>query len=531
MRSIFTFFAAVLLSTAAMAQTYNVTFRVDMNEVGDPYTTPEVNGSWDGWCGGCTQLEDPDGDGVWTITKTLDAGFYEYKFAFDSWAGSETLAPGSSCTITTGGFTNRFVDVTGDVALDTVCYGACTTCSEAVTYDITFYVNMNEVGDPYTTPEVNGNWDGWCGGCTPLEDPDGDGIWSITKSLSPGTYEYKFAYDSWTGSENLAPGTDCTITTGGFTNRIITVDADAALPVVCWGSCSNCGEAVLYDVTFQVNMNEVADPFTTPEVNGTFNGWCGGCAPMSDGDGDGIWEITIPLEAGTYEYKFAYDSWAGQETLTPGDPCTMTTDVFTNRVITISEETVIGAVCWGSCDNCVVATCELPSDVTIDYVGGTGTEATVTWTAVPGATQYGLRYRELGTPEWLKKATTGTGVFLIGLTPGATYQYQMVSRCGEDRAGPGSIATFTTPTRMGQFGSDDWMVYPNPSNGTFQLVSSGLSEQAMLMVMNVAGQQVYETMITNDSQTITLNGLADGLYTLVIVAGESMSATTISILQ
>ena len=53
------------------------------------------------------------------------------------------------------------------------------------------YVNMNEVGDPYTTPEVNGNWDGWCGGCTPLEDPDGDGIWSITKSLSPGTYEYK----------------------------------------------------------------------------------------------------------------------------------------------------------------------------------------------------------------------------------------------------------------------------------------------------------------------------------------------------
>lgn len=84
---------------------------------------------------------------------------------------------------------------------------------------------------------------------------------------------------------------------------------------------------------------------------------------------------------------------------------------------------------------------------------------------------------------------------------------------------------------MGQFGSDDWMVYPNPSNGTFQLVSSGLSEQAMLMVMNVAGQQVYETMITNDSQTITLNGLADGLYTLVIVAGESMSATTISILQ
>ena len=46
--------------------------------------------------------------------------------------------------------------------------------------------------------------------------------------------------------------------------------------------------AQTYNVTFKVNMNEVADPFTTPEVNGSFNGWCGGCAPMSDPDLDGI---------------------------------------------------------------------------------------------------------------------------------------------------------------------------------------------------------------------------------------------------
>ena len=33
------------------------------------------------------------------------------------------------------------------------------------------------------------------------------------------------------------------------------------------------------NVTFQVDMSSV-DPvtFTTPEVNGTFNGWCGNCA-------------------------------------------------------------------------------------------------------------------------------------------------------------------------------------------------------------------------------------------------------------
>ncbi|MBK7442888.1 MAG: hypothetical protein IPI65_15550 [Bacteroidetes bacterium] len=41
-------------------------------------------------------------------------------------------------------------------------------------------------------------------------------------------------------------------------------------------------------------MNEVAAGFTTPEVNGSFNGWCGGCNPLSDPDGDGIWSTTLP---------------------------------------------------------------------------------------------------------------------------------------------------------------------------------------------------------------------------------------------
>ena len=46
------------------------------------------------------------------------------------------------------------------------------------------------------------------------------------------------------------------------------------------------------------------------------NGWCGTQASgrfdqtigaMSDEDGDGIWEIIIPLRPGRYQYKFALD--------------------------------------------------------------------------------------------------------------------------------------------------------------------------------------------------------------------------------
>ena len=46
-----------------------------------------------------------------------------------------------------------------------------------------------------------------------------------------------------------------------------------------------------------------------PEVNGTFNGWCGNCNSMTDANGDGVWETTILLAEGPYEYKFSYSNW------------------------------------------------------------------------------------------------------------------------------------------------------------------------------------------------------------------------------
>jgi hypothetical protein len=110
-------------------------------------------------------------------------------------------------------------------------------------------------------------------------------------------------------------------------------------------------------------MSEVTATYTTPEVNGTFNNWCGGCAPMSDVDGDNVWELTISLPVGSYEYKFAYDSWAGQEELTPGSSCVVTLDGFTNRALTVTETAVLDAVCWASCAICDVSVTEL-SDAT-----------------------------------------------------------------------------------------------------------------------------------------------------------------------
>jgi 1,4-alpha-glucan branching enzyme len=62
-------------------------------------------------------------------------------------------------------------------------------------------------------------------------------------------------------------------------------------------------------------------------VAGEFNNWVGtqdtgridpNIDPMSDADGDGIWEITLPLPPGRYQYKFLVDQVDWQED--PGNP-------------------------------------------------------------------------------------------------------------------------------------------------------------------------------------------------------------------
>ena len=220
--------------------------------------------------------------------------------------------------------------------------------------NVTFKLDMTQQSG-FTTPEVNGTFNGWCGAtCNPMTDANSDGIWEATIALLPGDYEYKFAYDDWVNNgEQLIPGSSCTVTNSGFTNRFLTVGTTAmVLPTVCWNSCSATCGAPLVPVTFKVDMTQQTG-FTIPEVNGSFNGWCGSCNPLTDENLDGIWETTIPLAAGSYEYKFSHDAWAGQEALLQGAPCTVSAFEFTNRTLTVGNAPMnLNPVCYGSCTAC-----------------------------------------------------------------------------------------------------------------------------------------------------------------------------------
>ena len=117
------------------------------------------------------------------------------------------------------------------------------------------------------------------------------------------------------------------------------------------GSC-------VYAATFNVDMNcEPLGSFGYVHLESPLFGWCGGCVPMTDPDGDGIHSVTVDLALGNFEYKYAVDGFAGQEDLVDdmlaGETCAPITDYFSyaNRLDSIIPGFTITDT-YGSCSAC-----------------------------------------------------------------------------------------------------------------------------------------------------------------------------------
>ena len=266
-----------------------------------------------------------------------------------SFSGFDWGFGGVNCT---DGSTNTF---------NSTCpYPICTPPPPPPMINITFTLNTQTIAGNIDSTGMFIAGGGTFGnpGDNPMTDIGG-GIWSITFSKPVGfTSDYTFTNGNsgWGAKENIS-GLPCAVPPYDDRN-LAPVYSDTTIQH-CFGTCDydgTCNSAVsTVNVTFQVDMSQVIDPFVAPELNGTFNGWCGNCDQMSDADGDSIWDVNIQLNAGSIvEYKFSADSWGIQEMLDPTYTCTNGDSVYTNRVLNVpNSDTILGVVCWGSCEPCV----------------------------------------------------------------------------------------------------------------------------------------------------------------------------------
>ena len=221
--------------------------------------------------------------------------------------------------------------------------------------NVTFQVDMSYVTASYTNVYVSGTLNNWSGNSNQLTDADGDGVYEGTLSLLPGSYEYKFTYDNWTGQESLNATLDsaCTLTTGSFTNRYATFgNADTTLPVVCWEDCAACAGPTDFAVTFMVNTANI-----TVGTNGLYlgGGVIGGAnaVQLLDPDGDGIYVGTDTLN-GSNGGNFIFlnsptwsGDWGAKENLA-GLACADPSN-YNDRILpTFTQDTTL-MFCYGNC--------------------------------------------------------------------------------------------------------------------------------------------------------------------------------------
>jgi len=188
-------------------------------------------------------LTDDDGDGIHSGNFERQKGFESF-YTFtngicpDDWSCKEQIE-GQDCA-NASNYNDRSMGPLNEDTTISTCFGICTDNTDCMINagEVTFEVDMNAYPDAFTTVYVSGNFNGWSGTANPLTD-NGNGIWSTTISLAYNDYEFKFQLDDWIVQEEFVGGEDCTLQSGDFVNRTLTVDGDETV-CFAWQSCESC---------------------------------------------------------------------------------------------------------------------------------------------------------------------------------------------------------------------------------------------------------------------------------------------------
>lgn len=368
------------------------------------------------------------------------------------------------------------------------------SCQAFAQVDVTFKVDMRGYTQPFLSAYVNGSFNAWCGSCNAMTDANNDSIWEATISLPAGSIEYKFTVDGWTAQETLTPGSTCTVTNFGFTNRSLTFTSATVLPVVCWGTCGACGPIgptklpIKLPITWQ---DSATTNLSTVDFGGTFST----LAPD-------------PVEPSRLALKVTKgntaESWAGT---TLG-----TTAGFVNNIPFASGSTQMQAMVYSPAAG---MTMKLKAEDKMDPTKSVETDAVTTtanaWevltfnfnnqSAGTAAINFTYNYNKLSFfPNFgVTGAVAGEQVFYLGQV---------------------AFGTVTSNTNLLQ---NKWTaVYPNPANGAL-FIQNASGQSGTYRLMDILGQEIASGSISSNTTATELNvqKVGSGIYLLEIeIAGK-----------
>ncbi|MFT4682579.1 MAG: hypothetical protein ACJAU0_001261 [Flavobacteriales bacterium] len=558
MKKLYTLLMAFCLVSAVSAQV-DLTLSVDMNNETVSAEGVHVAGSFQGWAADGTPMSDDDLDGIYEVTLSIEAGDYEFKFINgNDWPFEETVP--DACRADLTGNTNRSVSV-AEATTYAVCYGSCAPCGMST---VLLRVDMSQ--EEAIAPQgvhVGGNFQGWDPSTTVLSDADGDLIYTLAYSYDPTMLEadggdllYKFI----NGNDWVFPTEDIDPACGdGTGNRLIeAIETNAVTAALCFNSCTSCVAPT--EITLRVDMSlQIVSP-NGVHVAGDFQGWDADGTPMSDDDADGIYEVTVAVALGSYEYKFINgNDWEGLDNDNESVPADCNTNG--NRLLVVEAAQTI-TYCYNQCSEA----CENdpdPADVTFnvemnelevsdDGVWLIGSYTDPQWQG--GATMmmdddddgvYTATVNISGSADFQYKFTNGDPY--LGGTVDATveemYDFE-TNGCGvangvggfnrtHTRSGEAEeldVVCYDSCVACGNGIEDglnvDFVVYPNPTNGVLNINSDDFNGLTEINLFNAQGKLVLsEVIIFSAGQTtvIDVNEFPNGVYAITLLSGDSVS--------
>ena len=570
MKKIFTFCFVALSAMMAQAQVA-VTFNVDMtgqtvsangvhmagnfNDVN--YDGTAENAAYVNWTPNAISLAD-QGNGIWSVTLNLVAERYEFKLINgNDWPFAEDVP--AACQVEVNGNDNRFWSISGLNATEsmTVCYASCAACGENT---VRFRVDMTQeaAGVNPAGIFVAGDFQGWNPAGSQLIDPDGNGTFEGYYSIGTATLaQFKFINgNDWAFAESVPA--ECNI---AGNRELNVVEPNTVVDVICFSACGPCQAPT--PVLFRVDMSLQTVNANGPHVAGSFQGWNPGDANtlMTDPDGDNIYEVTLLLQPGSYQYKFVNGAaWADGNESIPAD-C----NVGGNREVIVAADPVVEHFCYSQCGaECV--TDPAAADITFRVnMFTTAPSAAGVW-MIGGFT----------TPVWQAGAVQMTddnldGVYecTVNVSGVADIQYKFVNgdvavSANEEAAGimncgiangVGGYNRIHTRTGIAEvlntvcfdscadciIGVQEAMAltvlnaYPVPAN-EFVTLSFGQVKSAPITVrvMNNLGQvvstQYMGNLPTGNNQVrVNLEGVAGGIYAIELSNGIERTAVQIAV--
>ena len=570
MKKIFTFCFLALSAMMAQSQVA-VTFNVDMTgqtvsangvhiagNFNDPDgLAPAENSQYPDWDPAAIALAD-QGNGIWSVILYLMPERYEFKFINGNSWGTDENVP-NACRPQVNGDANRYWTISGLNATEsmTVCYASCAACGEST---VRFRVDMTQeaAGINPAGIFVAGNFQGWDPAGSQLIDPDGNGTFEGYFSIGTATNaQFKFINgNDWAFAEGIPAA--CNI---NGNREINVVEANTVADVICFSACGPCQEPT--PVLFRVDMSLQTVNANGPHVAGSFQGWNPGDANtlMTDPDGDNIYEVTLLLQPGSYQYKFVNGAaWVDGSESIPAD-C----NVGGNRGLVVAADPVVEHFCYNQCGaECVVdpAAADItfrvnmfstaPSAAGVWMIGGftnpVWQAGAVQMTDADGDNVYECTVNVSGVADIQYKFVNGD------VTVSANEESAGLVNCGISN-GIGGYNRIHTRTGIAEvlntvcfdscadciIGIQEAMfltvlnAYPVPAN-EFVTLSFGQVKSAPITVrvMNNLGQVVSTQFLGNlptgnNQVRVNLEGVASGIYAIELSNGLDKTAVQIAV--